>query len=374
MKIGVDVRSLGEPLSGIGRYTLCLLEEMTINRSHEWVFYSQKPLIHGEWDKKNIKIRTMASFIRFKGLYFIWLQLILPFWFKQDEIDLFWSPSHRLPKFMPRSILKVITIHDLVWRYFPETMRPFGKILDSKIMPYSIRVADKIIASSKSTANQIIIEDSKASKKISVVYLGSSINKKTKKLEFKLAKENYILFVGTFEPRKNLKRLLEAYSLLSNSIKDKYPLILVGGSGWGNENINLMIDQLKISNFVKVLGYVSNQDLEKIYSKAYLFVMPSLYEGFGLPVLEAMSFGVPVVTSKASSLPEITGDSAILVNPKSTESIKNGILEVLNDENLRDSLSKAALEKSKFFSWSKSSSQTIKIFEKAFSERLDLKL
>lgn len=374
MKIGVDVRSLSEPLNGIGRYTLCLLEKMTAHNSHEWVFYSHKPLIHGKWDQTNITIRTMTLPLRNKGVYFAWLQVILPFWLKQDQIDLFWTPAHRLPKYIPRSILKIITVHDLVWRYFPETMRPFGKILDSKIMPHSIRIADKIIASSQSTANQIILEESKASKKTSVVYLGSSIKQKTKQLEIKVTKEKYLLFVGTFEPRKNLKRLLEAYSLLPNIIKDKHPLILVGGSGWGNENVNLIIDQLEITNFVKVLGFVSDQELEKIYSQAYLFVMPSLYEGFGLPVLEAMSFGIPIVTSNSSSLPEITGDSAILVNPESTDSIKNGILKILNDENLRGSLSEAALERSNLFSWSQSSFETIKVFEQAFSERFGLNL
>lgn len=374
MKIGVDVRSLSEPLNGIGRYTLCLLEKMTAHNSHEWVFYSHKPLIHGKWDQTNITIRTMTLPLRNKGVYFAWLQVILPFWLKQDQIDLFWTPAHRLPKYIPRSILKIITVHDLVWRYFPETMRPFGKILDSKIMPHSIRIADKIIASSQSTANQIILEESKASKKTSVVYLGSSIKQKTKQLEIKVTKEKYLLFVGTFEPRKNLKRLLEAYSLLPNIIKDKHPLILVGGSGWGNENVNLIIDQLEITNFVKVLGFVSDQELEKIYSQAYLFVMPSLYEGFGLPVLEAMSFGIPIVTSNSSSLPEITGDSAILVNPESTDSIKNGILKILNDENLRGSLSEAALERSNLFSWSQSSFETLKVFEQAFSERFGLNL
>ena len=110
MKIGVDVRSLSEPLSGIGRYTLCLLEKMTAHNSHEWVFYSHKPLIHGKWDQTNITIRTMTLTLRNKGLYFAWLQVILPFWLKQDQIDLFWTPAHRLPKYIPRSILKIITV------------------------------------------------------------------------------------------------------------------------------------------------------------------------------------------------------------------------------------------------------------------------
>jgi len=179
--------------------------------------------------------------------------------------------------------------------------------------------------------------------------------------------------VGTLEPRKNLRRLLEAYSLLSDTIRDKYSLIIVGGKGWGNEDINSITEQLNIKKFVKVLGYLSNKELVKAYSQAYLFVMPSLYEGFGLPVLEAMSLGIPVVTSNTSSLPEIVGDTAILVNPESVSSIKNGIEEVLMDYKLRQKLSKATLERSKLFSWNKASKETLSLFEQALSHRLNLK-
>ncbi|MDB9788789.1 glycosyltransferase family 4 protein [Candidatus Thioglobus sp.] len=372
MKIGVDVRSLSEPIDGIGRYTLCLLEEMTLNNDHEWILYSHKPILHGKWDMLNVSIRTMNPFIKFKGIYFVWLQFILPFWLKRDQIDLFWTPAHRLPKFMPSSILKVITIHDLVWRHFPETMKPLGRALDSMLMPYSIRSADKIIASSRSTANQIIEEQVKAKDKTSVVYLANSIELKKQISKFDTTKNDFILFVGTIEPRKNLRRLLEAYSLLSISIRNKHPLVIVGAKGWGNENINLIIEKLNLKKFVKVLGFITNQELAKIYSQAHLFVMPSLYEGFGLPVLEAMSFGIPVVTSNNYSLPEVVGDTAILVNPKSVSSIKNGMEEGLLDLKLRHKLSKSTFERSKLFSWKKASKETIKVFEQALSDRYKL--
>jgi len=372
MRIGVDVRSLSEPISGIGRYTSSLLQVMINNSSHEWVLYSYRPVLHGEWNQPNVIIRNLHLPKWIRGVYIQWLQLILPFWLKQDRIDLFWSPAHRLPIYISNSIARVVTIHDLVWKHAPETMRPFGQFLDSRLMPKSIRLADKVIAVSESTALDLFDEFSEVQKKTAVIYEAGSLLIEYSE-DFNDVKDEYLLYVGTLEPRKNLRRLLEAYSLLSDTIRDKYSLIIVGGKGWGNEDINSITEQLNIKKFVKVLGYLSNKELVKAYSQAYLFVMPSLYEGFGLPVLEAMSLGIPVVTSNTSSLPEIVGDTAILVNPESVSSIKNGIEEVLMDYKLRQKLSKATLERSKLFSWNKASKETLSLFEQALSHRLNLK-
>lgn len=371
MRIGVDVRSLSEPYTGIGRYTSCLLEAMINNSSHHWVLYSHQPLLKNDWDKSRVNVRALNLPKWIKGQYILWLQLILPFWLKQDKVDLFWSPAHRLPLSISDSIARVVTIHDLVWKHYPETMRPSGRFLDSYLMPKSIRYADKVIAVSSSTAKDLFLDFHEAESKTSIIYeAGLQSNEFTK--DFDNSKNKHILFVGTLEPRKNLKRLLEAYSLISSSIRKEYPLVIVGGKGWGNENIDLIIDKLKIRKFVKVMGYLSDEDLIKEYNQAYLFLMPSLYEGFGLPILEAMSLGVPIVTSNISSLPEIVGDTAILVNPLSVSSIKDGIEKVLFDFELRQSLSKATFERSKLFSWNKASIETIDIFEEALFLRSKL--
>ena len=367
MRIGVDVRSLSEQTTGIGRYTLSLLQIMINNSSHEWVLYSYRPILHGEWSKENVTIRTLHLPNWIRGSYILWLQAILPFWLKKDEIDLFWSPAHRLPVFISNSIATVVTIHDLAWKAVPETMRPFGQFLDSYLMPKSISIADKIIAVSNFSAQELYKEAPIVEKKTMVIYEASSLLQDNFE-DFDYYEDKYLLFVGTIEPRKNLKRLLEAYALLSNDIRNKHPLIIIGGKGWGGEDINLIIEQLNLKKFIKVLGYLTNKELVQFYSHAYLFVMPSLYEGFGLPLLEAMSFGVPVVTSNTSSMPEIVGDSAILVNPGSVSSIKNGIEKGLIDIELRQRLSKASLERSKLFSWEKASRETIKFFEKALSD------
>lgn len=368
MRIGVDVRSLSEPITGIGRYTVSLLKLMVLDKSHEWVLYSHRPILHNHWSQKNITVNTLNLPKWIKGLYILWSQLILPFWMKRDNIDVFWSPAHRLPIFLPKSIASVVTIHDLVWRFAPSTMRPIGKFLDSFFMPKSVRIADKVITVSKATAQNLSNEVPKAKQKIEIIYEAGTITfGRLIKKENKYKK--YLLFVGTLEPRKNLPRLLKAYSLLPDCIKEEYSLVIVGGRGWGNDNIESIIENLDIKKYVKILGYLNDKELIKTYQKASLFIMPSLYEGFGLPLLEAMSAGVPVVTSNISSMPEIVGNAAVLVNPYNVKSIKVGIMKVLTDARLRLFLSKAGLKKSKNYSWNKASKKTLLVFEEAFSKK-----
>ena len=364
MRIGVDARSLSEPITGIGRYTLSLLEVMVLDKSHQWVLYSHRPLLHGNWSKKNITVHTWNLPKWARILRMLWAQSALPLMAKKDEVDLFWSPSHRLPRYLPNSIVSVVTIHDLVWKHAPETMRLFSQKLDAKFMPEAIRMADKVIAVSKWTANDLITEVPEAEVKTSVIYEANSL-KLSDLIDFDKVDGEYILFVGTLEPRKNLPRLLQAYALLSKTIRDKHPLVIVGGKGWGKDNIYSIIEQLSISKHVKVLGYLSDEELASVYHQSHLFVMPSLYEGFGLPLLEAMSMGVPVVTSNISSLPEIVGDNAVIVDPNNVESIKDGIEKVLIDNELRNQLSKAGLDRAKLFSWKGAAKETLAVFEEA---------
>lgn len=370
MRIGVDARSLSEPITGIGRYTLNLLELMTQDDSHEWILYSHRPLINGSWNRKNIKLSNWNLPKSFRILRMLWAQSILPIMATIDNVDLFWSPAHRLPRFLPKSIISVVTIHDLVWKFAPETMRPLSQKLDAKLMPEAIENADWIIAVSKWTAKDLIDEVPNARKKTSIIYEAASLTYDPITVKNSLNK-NYLLFVGTLEPRKNLPRLLEAYSFLPSYIKEKYSLYIVGGRGWGKVNVESLIERFNIKKYVKILGYLSDKDLAKTYQNASLLVMPSLYEGFGLPLLEAMNAGVPVVTSNISSMPEIVGKAAILVDPYCIKSIKEGVKKVLTDQKLRSLLSNDGLKKSKCFSWKKAAKKTLFVFEQAFSKRKD---
>lgn len=172
---------------------------------------------------------------------------------------------------------------------------------------------------------------------------------------------DYILFVGTLQPRKNLVRLIEAFSRLNPK---PYTLIIVGKPGWMYEEIYQAPKKFGVEEKVKFLDYVSDEDLPSLYQNARCFVLPSLYEGFGLPVLEAMSYGCPVVTSNTSSLPEAGGEAAIYVDPESVESIKEGILKVLNfTPRARQDLIKKGYDQVKKFSWEKCARETLKVLE-----------
>lgn len=365
LRIGVDARLLSEPITGIGRYLYETLSRM-VNEQHEWYLYSHRPLIIGDWDYKNVSIRNLN--LNGRPLRMLWAQSILPYWAYKDKIDVFWSPSHRIPYYLPHSIPSVVTIHDLVWRHAGDTMRPLSRWLDSKLMLEAANAANVVIAVSVSTANDLIEEEKSLSKKIEVIPLGVSLRIKSfhSKTNGKrsIQVDPFYLFVGTLEPRKNLARLIEAVSRLPSALKNSAKLLIVGGKGWGGVNINELIKRFRVENNVEVLGYVDDSKLANLYSNALFLVMPSLYEGFGLPLIEAMAHGVPAITSNRSSMPEVIGNAGILIDPESVQSIADGLSLLLSCENLRKDLSSAALARVKEFDWSISSVKTLNIFKK----------
>jgi glycosyltransferase involved in cell wall biosynthesis len=352
MRIGVDARSLSGPITGIGRYTLELLNRMVLDSEHEWFIYSHRPLVNGNWERSNVVVRNWD--ISNRWLRMGWYQTILPLWAVMDKCDLFWSPAHYLPNFLPKSINTVVTIHDLVWRHAPKTMRPLSRVLDSWLMPKAIQVSDMVIAVSQCTANDLVCEFPEVLEKTVVIHEAVSLVK-SKAYDNNTIKENYLLFVGTMEPRKNLSRLFEAYSKLSPGLQKNYSLKVAGGGGWGSEIV--------IPDGVEIMGYVNDVELDKLYCEATLLLMPSLYEGFGLPIIEAMSRGIPVLTSNTSSMPEVAGDAAVYVDPYSVESIAIGLDRILSSSTLRDDLSKQGLRNAARFSWDKAAKQTFKVFK-----------
>lgn len=357
MRIGIDARSLSKPITGIGRYTLELLDRMVLNNEHEWFIYSNRPLLNGNWDYPNVVVRNWNISNRWLGMG--WYQTILPLQVAKDKCDLFWSPAHYLPNFLPKSINTVVTIHDLVWKHAPETMRPLSKKLDSWLMPKAMQDSDAIISVSQWTADDVVREIPEALEKVFVIHEApSSIESMAPKDD--VLKDKYLLFVGTLEPRKNLPRLFEAYSKLSSELRKSFSLKVVGGNGWEGE--------MMVPDGVEIMGYVTDAELDELYRGASLLLMPSLYEGFGLPIIEAMSRGIPVLTSNISSMPEVAGDAAIYVDPYSVESITAGLNEVLSSPALRNTLSKQGLKRATKFSWNEAVKQTLKVFEFTISK------
>jgi glycosyltransferase involved in cell wall biosynthesis len=363
IRIGVDARLLSEPMTGIGRYLYEVLSRM-VHSDYEWYLYSHKPIIIGEWSGKNIYLRTYN--LKGRALRMFWAQMVLPYICNRDRVDIFWSPAHRIPLLLPQNIASVVTIHDLVWRHCGYSMRPLSKWLDSILMINAARRADAIIAVSKSTAIDLINEGPFFATKISVIHLGASkklfqaSSGNEKKINFS---RPYYLFVGTLEPRKNLNRLLDAVSLLPNDLRNSADLLIVGGKGWGRVDIPKLIEKKRLSKNVKLMGYVNDLDLSHLYENALFLTMPSLYEGFGLPIVEAMAWGVPTLSSNRSSMPEVVGEAGVLIDPEDTQSITDGLTLLLQDISLREKLSKISLKRSLQFKWGTTANDTLKIFQ-----------
>lgn len=368
-RIGVDARLLSEAVTGIGRYTFEMLTRL-VPRDHDWTLLSHRPLTVGDWNRPNVRMRTAN--LPGRVLRMAWAQSVLPRWAAQAHVDLFWAPTHRLPRHLPERIARVVTVHDLVWKHAGETMRPTSRFLDSRLMPEAARLADRVIAVSQHTASDLIEEMPALADKVRVVPLGVSSlpAPATRESLVRLGVDRpYFLFVGTLEPRKNLRRLLQAYAALPDGVRRRALLVIVGGRGWGGVDAPALVDEFHLGDDVRIVGYANEEVLATLYAHALFLAMPSLYEGFGLPLTEAMSLGTPVITSNRASMPEVAGDAGLLVEPTDVNSISDAIATLLTDDARRTALAVRATASAARFSWQRAVDETLKIFDEAVQAR-----
>jgi glycosyltransferase involved in cell wall biosynthesis len=371
MKIGVDARLLSRRLTGIGRYTLEMCRALLKLENITLYLYSPGIIVDKVREQlPSAQIREMSWNNNF--LRQLWSQSYLPLWARSDGVDVFWGPAHRLPRFLPKNIPQVVTIHDLVWKYASKTMSSATYVLERIEMPFAVRSADIVVADSCSTAEQVKSEFRVEDDKMSVIPLAANYDRNV--LPFNVLETlgiyvPYFLFVGTLEPRKNLTRLLAAYALLPEKVRDNSNLVIAGGKGWGDLDIKDEISRLSLREHVRVLGYVDEALLNTLYSYAEFLAIPSLYEGFCLPLVEAMIHGKPVLTSNNSSMPEVAGDAGLLVEAQDIHSIKWGLSQLITDRRLYTDLAENALRQAKRFSWDNSAQKIVVAFERAVSVR-----
>lgn len=289
-----------------------------------------------------------------------------PLFARREKPPLIFGPKPRIPFFLPRRSVIVVTIHDLCHLKAPQTMRRLHRIANSILIPIAMKKATLIIAISKNTAKEIAENYPDCARKIRVAHLGSRFEPLSASAERKLTERSHILFVGTIEPRKNLNRLIEAYARLDSRLKERFPLLIVGEYGW-KTRLDGQIERLGLKKNVILKSYAPDHELIELYKTARALVMPSLYEGFGMPILEAQTFGLPVITSNNSSMIEVAGDGAILVDPYSTESISAAIERILTDRGLWEDLSRKSKFNAKKFSWANCATETLKIFDEALA-------
>lgn len=306
----------------------------------------------------------------------LWTQIGLPFdlYFHRPRPDVFFSPTHYSPRFSP--IPTVVSVMDLSFLFFSELFRKTDLHQLKNWTEYSVKKAAKVLTISKASKDDIIKKYGIAEHKIVVTYPGVKevLGSKYKvlgmddiKKKYDL-KNDYILFVGTLQPRKNILRLVEAFKIVLKHSKKDIDLVIVGKKGWKYEDILEAPSKYGVADRVKFLDFVSDEELEVLYRNAVCFVLPSLYEGFGLPVVEAMKYGCPVITSNVSSLPEAGGDAALYVNPEDVDDIALKIENILKDANLRKELIEKGFKHIKKFSWQKTAEETLKVLEEVASK------
>ncbi|MBP6681787.1 MAG: glycosyltransferase family 4 protein [Halioglobus sp.] len=350
-RIGVDARPLCHPGTGIYRYTRELLLRMC-RRGGEWFLYSPQRFAVDGLDLPNVHHRSAAvpSALRAGQL----AHVLFPLWARRDRIEVFWGPRHQLP-LLAREVRAALTIHDLVWKDYGTTMRFGGRQIENFFTPRALARADAIAVVSQFTRHRLEHYFPQCASRVTVVPNASMLAGEEPAGEPAApGTDAYFLFVGTLEPRKNLPRLLRAYRRYLQDAPRARALKIVGGSGWGGEDIAGLVRELGLAQQVQLLGRVDDAALLSLYRGAHALLMPSLYEGFGLPVVEALSLGIPVMVSRDSAMAEVAGSAGLCVDPQSEDEMAHTLDTLCRDAGLYARLRQQTLIEAGRYSWEQS--------------------
>jgi len=372
--IGIDYTPAHEQGAGIGR----LVREMILALSQEETEHDFKLFVSGA---KNTELTPIfpphfqwkSTRITPDWLARIWQRLLLPLPIETfvGDVDLYHATDFVLPPTRSRT-KTIVTVHDLSFVRTPETASPRLKVYLDKVVPRSIHRADHVIADSSATKADLMSIYGLTAEKISVVLSG--VNSRFTPVEqpdyvrakYNIPEKPFVLAVGTVQPRKNFARLIEAVHAVREEGLD-IDLVIAGGKGWLADAMYDTINRLNVGDYVHLIGFVEDADLPALYSAADVFAFPSLYEGFGLPVLEAMACGTPVITSNVSSLPEVAGDAAICVNPYDVTALQRAIRIMFDDDVLCKNLIEKGFEQAKRFSWQQSAKDLLAVYSKVLN-------
>lgn len=375
MRIGINGRFLAAKRTGVQRAAYNLIRALvTVDRTNEYVlFTSEDQLRNPDWQFDNVKI--VPSRIR-EGESFrnhFWEQFTLPRLAKRYAVDILHSPANLAPLFYRGR--SVIHIHDLCFAVNPQWYSFSFRTLYNLVIPRLARRAAKVITNSNNSRNDLLQFFDLSADRVSQVYwavdelfMQDTQSKATPEKASDWYLNDYILYVGSLEPRKNIGTLLEAYERLrvdNPHIKTK--LVLIGGESPVFAEVRLKVKRFKEDVLFK--GFVNDHVLRDFYRNASLFVYPSLYEGFGLPPLEAMASGVPVVTTMTSSIPEVVGDAALMVSPYDTKQLAETMARALGDSELRETLKARGREQVRKFNWYRVARNTLAVFHEVYNAK-----
>jgi glycosyltransferase involved in cell wall biosynthesis len=364
VKIAVDCSFFAGPTQGLSRYLRALLPRLIAisPENVRWLLYTR----HGTslpCMEEHRRVIVRRDKLPSDSGRLLSLFSSMPAWAYHDKPSVFWAPAHRAPLWLPRGTRSVLTVHDLAWAEVPQTMRRSTRIIDKWFMNRSVQRADFLISVSHATAASLERWLPSSAQRTRVIYPAAEALPIPGDLALVapgLKRGHYILFVGTPEPRKNLPRLLEGYALARQQNPNVPALVLAGGNGWGQQP-TAIIDQQALRPFVHSLGKVSDQHLSTLYANALCLALPSLYEGFGLPLVEAMAAGLPIITSNSSSMREVAGPAALLVDPLSATDIANALLRISEDRLLHATLAAVARQQAPRYSWDTAAAATLEV-------------
>lgn len=351
MRIGIDMQSSVGRKTGIGQYAERLLAALRrLAPEHEYLRLT--------WGQ-DVAMRTDRR-LR-------WQQWLMPRLARMACADLLHVPGFDAPLWKPCPV--VLTVHDLIGMLFPRNLPPVSRLYWANWLPFTIRFADVVLADSECTRRDIARLLRLPPERIEVIPLGvderfapqSRGDIEGCRAQYALP-EHFVLYVGTIEPRKGVDILIDAFAKVARRLP--HHLVITGKRGWYWEPVSRRAAASAVGDRIHFLDYLADEDLPALYAAASVFVFPSRYEGFGLPVLEAMACGAPVVCSSASSLPEVAGQAALLVSPGQPEALAEAIEAVLDDSALREGLREKGLRRARNFTWEKTARATLRVYER----------
>ncbi len=358
MRIAVNTRLLLKgKLEGIGWFTHQTLDRMVRKHpEHEFIFFFDRPYDPSFVFAPNVTPVVVSPQARHPILFYIWFEWRLPSLLKKYKADVFLSPDGYLS--LRTKVPTCLVIHDLAFEHYPEHFQGSHKMYWRKYSPLFANKATRIVTVSSYSKQDIIDHYKIAPEKIDVVYNGAHDEYKPLSWEEReqVKKEyadgcEYFVFAGALHPRKNILNLLKAFVQFKKRQRSNMKLVIVGRFAWKYEEVMKMKVEMPFKEDVKWVGYMGVEDLSKVMGGAYALVYASLFEGFGIPILEALECNVPAIVSNTSSMPEVAGDAGILVNPLDVNDIADKMQLIYKDEALRNKLIAAAKEQVKKFDW-----------------------
>lgn len=361
MRIALDCRTVTSPKTGDRTYALSLSRALAASAGEDELFlYTWERTTLTEHPQRNVHSVLLPAWPRWT-----WTPIAFPRDLRARRMDLA-HVQYLVPPVAPCPV--VTTIHDVAFRRFPKLFPLKHRLLLNWLIPMAVRQAAAILTGSEATRNDLVELFGAAPESVHVTpYAADEAYRPMRRRDAVDAVRRhlgvpvpYILSVGVLQPRKNLPRLVRAYNRIAARVPHR--LVLVGKEGWAPEELRAAVAETPVGREVIFTGYVADADLPALYAAADLFVYPSLYEGFGLPPLEAMACGAPVITSRVSSLPEVAGDAAVLIDPTSETELSDAMLELLGDPGRRRELSERGLARAEQFSWSRTAQLTRDVY------------